>query len=133
MRNQNPTTGPQQAASWAVRESFVAVVTSSIPMVWGWIRPKLRPLYPSFLTSIRHKNKDAQDDNDVASGDFRERAFLENQPHVPMSAATRQNITRSGNWTSVCAEKRPTLKSVQCKTVITKKVDIEVSRSVAAM
>ncbi|KAH6951140.1 hypothetical protein BKA56DRAFT_505876 [Ilyonectria sp. MPI-CAGE-AT-0026] len=57
----NPTTGPQQAASWAVRESFVAVVTSSIPMVWGWIRPKLRPLYPSFLTSIRHKDKDAQD------------------------------------------------------------------------
>ncbi|EEU38598.1 uncharacterized protein NECHADRAFT_25351, partial [Fusarium vanettenii 77-13-4] len=43
----NPTKGPQQAASWAVRESFVAIVTSSIPVIWGWMKQRLKPLFSS--------------------------------------------------------------------------------------
>ncbi|RSL95852.1 hypothetical protein BHE90_009557 [Fusarium euwallaceae] len=43
----NPTKGPQQAASWAVRESFVAVVTSSTPVIWGWMKQRLKPLFSS--------------------------------------------------------------------------------------
>lgn len=34
---QNLMTGPQEGASWAVRESFVAVATSSLTMTWGWM------------------------------------------------------------------------------------------------
>ncbi|RGP66163.1 hypothetical protein FSPOR_6783 [Fusarium sporotrichioides] len=47
----NPETGPQQAASWAVRESFVAVVTSNLPSTYGWMRQKLRPIFGSLLSS----------------------------------------------------------------------------------
>jgi hypothetical protein len=48
---QNTATGPQEAASWAVRESFVAVVTSNLPSTWGWMRQKLRPIFGSLLSS----------------------------------------------------------------------------------
>ncbi|KAG8673715.1 hypothetical protein FPOAC2_07177 [Fusarium poae] len=48
---QNTVTGPQEAASWAVRESFVAVVTSNLPSTWGWMRQKLRPIFGSLLSS----------------------------------------------------------------------------------
>ncbi|CEI63268.1 hypothetical protein FVEN_g194 [Fusarium venenatum] len=48
---QNAVTGPQQAASWAVRESFVAVVTSNLPSTWVWMRQKLRPIFGSLLSS----------------------------------------------------------------------------------
>ncbi|KAF4344239.1 integral membrane protein PTH11 [Fusarium beomiforme] len=47
----NPNTGPQQAGSWAVRESFVAVVTANLPSTWGWMRQKLRPIFGSLLSS----------------------------------------------------------------------------------
>ncbi|KAF9761040.1 hypothetical protein IL306_003981 [Fusarium sp. DS 682] len=48
---QNPDTGPEQAGSWAVRESFVAVVTANLPSTWGWMRQKLKPIFGSLLSS----------------------------------------------------------------------------------
>ncbi|KAJ3508682.1 hypothetical protein NM208_g15786 [Fusarium decemcellulare] len=48
---QNPRTGPEQGSSWAVRESFVAVVTSNLPSTWGWMRTKLKPFFGSLLSS----------------------------------------------------------------------------------
>ncbi|KAK7428205.1 hypothetical protein QQZ08_005271 [Neonectria magnoliae] len=50
----NPRTGPSEGASWAVRESFVAVATSSLPMTWGWMRQKLRPFFGSLLSSDKN-------------------------------------------------------------------------------
>ncbi|KAM5344433.1 hypothetical protein ACJ41O_012969 [Fusarium nematophilum] len=53
----NPATGPQEGASWAVRESFVAVATSSLPMTWGWMRQKLKPFFGSLLSSNNTNTK----------------------------------------------------------------------------
>ncbi|RSL42511.1 hypothetical protein CEP54_015456 [Fusarium duplospermum] len=114
VENQNPTTGPQQAASWAVRESFVAVVTSSAPMICGWIRQKLQPLYPSLLASTKHRGTGAYGDNEDEWSDFQQHGGFGSHHRVQMDIADRQHVTRSGNWTSVWAESRPTLKSTQC-------------------
>ncbi|KAJ4128122.1 hypothetical protein NW768_008406 [Fusarium equiseti] len=54
---QNPDTGPEEGASWAVRESFVAVVTSNLPSTWGWMRQKLKPLFGSLLSSNNVSSK----------------------------------------------------------------------------
>ncbi|KAK0715575.1 hypothetical protein B0H67DRAFT_490425, partial [Lasiosphaeris hirsuta] len=40
----NPVNGAQQAGSWAVRETFVAVVTSNLPMVFPLVKRWGRPL-----------------------------------------------------------------------------------------
>ncbi|KAF4961228.1 hypothetical protein FGADI_465 [Fusarium gaditjirri] len=53
----NPKTGPNQAASWAIRESFVAVVTANLPSTWGWMRQKLKPIFGSLLSSNNASSK----------------------------------------------------------------------------
>ncbi|KAF5013045.1 hypothetical protein FDECE_939 [Fusarium decemcellulare] len=40
-----------KSAAWAVRESFVALITSNLPMTWGWMRQKLKPVLGSWLSS----------------------------------------------------------------------------------
>lgn len=50
-QNQSGVDGPQAGASWAVRESFVAIVTSNLPIIYGYLRRKLRPYFGSLLTS----------------------------------------------------------------------------------
>ncbi|KAJ3544253.1 hypothetical protein NM208_g3161 [Fusarium decemcellulare] len=53
----NPTTGALQSASWAVRESFVAIVTSNLPMTYGWFQQKLKPVLGSWLSSSDTNHK----------------------------------------------------------------------------
>lgn len=53
----NPVTGAQQAGSWACRETFVAVVTSNLPMVFPLMRRWGSPLFSSMRSaSTRSKN-----------------------------------------------------------------------------
>ncbi|KAK8071289.1 hypothetical protein PG997_011492 [Apiospora hydei] len=40
----NPVTGAQQAGSWAIRETFVAVITTNIPIVFPMFRLWLTPV-----------------------------------------------------------------------------------------
>ncbi|KAK4169641.1 hypothetical protein QBC43DRAFT_37082 [Cladorrhinum sp. PSN259] len=47
----DPINGAQQAGSWAVRETFVAVVTSNLPMVFPLVAKVTRPI----IGSIRYK------------------------------------------------------------------------------
>ncbi|KAK5993094.1 hypothetical protein PT974_06522 [Cladobotryum mycophilum] len=49
--------GAQLAGSWAVRETFVAVVTSNLPMIFPLLKGWLVPLLGSLLTSRRSTNK----------------------------------------------------------------------------
>ncbi|KAF5670103.1 integral membrane protein PTH11 [Fusarium heterosporum] len=60
----NPETGPEEGAAWAVRESFVAVVTANLPCIWAWMRQKLKPLLGSLLSS----NKSSKNKDDVQLG-----------------------------------------------------------------
>ncbi|KAF5716884.1 integral membrane protein PTH11 [Fusarium globosum] len=53
----NPKSGPIEGASWAVRESFVAVVTANLPSTWGWMRQKLKPIFGSLLSSNNVSSK----------------------------------------------------------------------------
>ncbi|KAL4731213.1 hypothetical protein ACLX1H_000175 [Fusarium chlamydosporum] len=70
---QNPETGPEEGASWAVRESFVAVVTSNLPSTWGWMRQKLKPLFGSLLSSnnVSSKYKGGPEPGSIMLGDGR--------------------------------------------------------------
>ncbi|SCV54944.1 related to integral membrane protein PTH11 [Fusarium fujikuroi] len=53
----NPKSGPIEGASWAVRESYVAVVTANLPSTWGWMRQKLKPIFGSLLSSNNVSSK----------------------------------------------------------------------------
>ncbi|KAM0431018.1 hypothetical protein ACHAPT_005655 [Fusarium lateritium] len=48
----NPLTGAQQAGSWAVRETFVAVVTTNLPMIFPFIRRQLSPILGTYMSQI---------------------------------------------------------------------------------
>lgn len=57
---QDPVNGAQQAGSWAVRETFVAVVTTNVPMIFPllrrWLSPVLGGITSTFSrTATRNK------------------------------------------------------------------------------
>ncbi|KAH7144428.1 hypothetical protein B0J13DRAFT_44449 [Dactylonectria estremocensis] len=49
----NPVKGAEQAGYWAVRETFVAVVTSNLPVVFPFIRRQLSPILGSLPSTGR--------------------------------------------------------------------------------
>ncbi|KAK7457394.1 hypothetical protein Landi51_01527 [Colletotrichum acutatum] len=53
----DPKNGAQLAGSWAVRETFVAVITANLPMVFSIIKIWLGPVLGSLLTSLRSTQK----------------------------------------------------------------------------
>lgn len=63
----DPVGGAQQAGSWAVRETFVAVIIGNIPMIYPFFRRSLRDImdsgtFRSFAFS--QKNSRANDDGE---------------------------------------------------------------------
>ncbi|KAI1437289.1 hypothetical protein GGR50DRAFT_700273 [Xylaria sp. CBS 124048] len=50
---EDPIGGAQVAGSWAVRETFVAVITTNLPMVFPLISQWIRPLLTSIARSMR--------------------------------------------------------------------------------
>ncbi|KAK0721674.1 hypothetical protein B0T26DRAFT_190617 [Lasiosphaeria miniovina] len=69
----DPVNGAQQAGSWAVRETFVAVVTSNLPMVFPLINRWGRPLIGSLrsFSSKAGKLSGLSRSGDPQSGAFR--------------------------------------------------------------
>ncbi|CAK7225147.1 hypothetical protein SCUCBS95973_005762 [Sporothrix curviconia] len=51
----NPITGAQQAGSWACRETFVAVVTSNLPMIFPLARRYGSPFFSSMRSGMSSK------------------------------------------------------------------------------
>ncbi|KAI2629909.1 hypothetical protein GGR54DRAFT_284512 [Hypoxylon sp. NC1633] len=49
----DPVNGAQQAGSWAVRETFVAVITTNLPLVFPFIRVLLTPVFSGLAQSVR--------------------------------------------------------------------------------
>ncbi|KAI1108788.1 hypothetical protein F5Y14DRAFT_59865 [Nemania sp. NC0429] len=49
----DPIGGAQTAGSWAVRETFVAVITTNLPMVFPLISAWLKPIISSLARSLR--------------------------------------------------------------------------------
>ncbi|KAJ8127750.1 hypothetical protein O1611_g5885 [Lasiodiplodia mahajangana] len=49
----DPIGGAQTAGSWAVRETFVAVITTNLPMVFPLISGWLKPIFSSLARSMR--------------------------------------------------------------------------------
>lgn len=69
----DPINGAQQAGSWAVRETFVAVVTSNLPMVFPLVHRWGKPLVGSIrtLTSTAGKMSGMSRSGDPKPGAFR--------------------------------------------------------------
>ncbi|KAK3389147.1 hypothetical protein B0H63DRAFT_94846 [Podospora didyma] len=69
----DPVNGAQQAGSWAVRETFVAVVTSNLPMIFPLINRWGRPLLKSIqsITSQGGKHSGMSRSADSNRGAFR--------------------------------------------------------------
>ncbi|KAK8009807.1 Glucan 4-alpha-glucosidase [Apiospora arundinis] len=65
----NPVTGAQQAGSWAVRETFVAVITTNLPLVF----PMFRIWLYSIAGTVRQYSSRAlsHPSKDSRSGDYR--------------------------------------------------------------
>lgn len=55
---QDPVHGAQSAGSWAVRESFVAVVTTNLPLVWSLFYVLLKPFVSWISTSLATTKRD---------------------------------------------------------------------------
>ncbi|KAK2011818.1 hypothetical protein LZ32DRAFT_606075 [Colletotrichum eremochloae] len=53
----DPINGAQLAGTWGTRETFVAVVTTNLPMIFPLIRTWLKPLWPSVLRSSKDTKK----------------------------------------------------------------------------
>ncbi|KAI1463532.1 uncharacterized protein F4812DRAFT_242767 [Daldinia caldariorum] len=53
----DPVNGAQLAGSWAVRETFVAVITTNLPMVFPLIKLWLTPILGSLITTVRSQQK----------------------------------------------------------------------------
>ncbi|OTA82176.1 hypothetical protein M434DRAFT_84918 [Hypoxylon sp. CO27-5] len=53
----DPVNGAQLAGSWAVRETFVAVITTNLPMVFPLLKIWLTPIFGSLLTTMRSQQK----------------------------------------------------------------------------
>ncbi|KAF9874455.1 hypothetical protein CkaCkLH20_08018 [Colletotrichum karsti] len=53
----DPQNGAQLAGAWAVRETFVAVITANLPMVFSILKHWLTPILGSLITSIRSTQK----------------------------------------------------------------------------
>ncbi|KAI0437963.1 hypothetical protein F4803DRAFT_536810 [Xylaria telfairii] len=67
----DPVGGAQVAGSWAVRETFVAVITTNLPMVFplisGWIKPIITSLARSMRTGTYEKSTDGKFRKSVAT------------------------------------------------------------------
>ncbi|KAH6876734.1 hypothetical protein B0T10DRAFT_566700 [Thelonectria olida] len=89
---ENSVMGPTQGASWAVRESFVAVATSSLPMTWGWVRQKLRPYLGSLLSSKdKHQSRPAP--GSIMLGDQSDRTTWRSQQLNSIKSVIRNEPT----------------------------------------
>ncbi|KAK1994328.1 hypothetical protein LX36DRAFT_584508 [Colletotrichum falcatum] len=53
----DPINGAQLAGTWGTRETFVAVVTTNLPMIFPLVRTWLSPLWPSVLRSSKNTKK----------------------------------------------------------------------------
>ncbi|KAI1772038.1 hypothetical protein F4818DRAFT_427419 [Hypoxylon cercidicola] len=49
----DPINGAQQAGSWAVRETFVAVITTNMPIVFPFVITQLTPVLGSLVQSVK--------------------------------------------------------------------------------
>lgn len=69
----DPINGAQQAGSWAVRETFVAVVTSNMPMVFPLVMRWGRPLIGTLrsISSTANKHSKLSRSGDPHSGAFK--------------------------------------------------------------
>ncbi|KAK1836342.1 hypothetical protein QBC39DRAFT_84762 [Podospora conica] len=67
----DPINGAQQAGSWAVRETFVAVVTSNMPMVFPLVMRWGRPLLGTLRSISSTKNSKLSRSGDPHSGAFK--------------------------------------------------------------
>ncbi|KAI1191955.1 hypothetical protein F5B17DRAFT_448370 [Nemania serpens] len=60
----DPIGGAQTAGSWAVRETFVAVITTNLPMVFplisGWLKPIISSLARSMRSGSYEKSSDGK-------------------------------------------------------------------------
>ncbi|CAK7216060.1 hypothetical protein SBRCBS47491_002703 [Sporothrix bragantina] len=67
----NPVTGAQEAGSWACRETFVAVVTSNLPMIFPLIRRYGSPFFSGLRSSMsksKSKNTGGNGTGNVTGG-----------------------------------------------------------------
>ncbi|CAI0642365.1 unnamed protein product [Colletotrichum noveboracense] len=54
--SQDPVNGASQAGSWAVRETFVAVVTTNVPMIFPLIRRWFSPIFGTVVSTLPLSN-----------------------------------------------------------------------------
>ncbi|KAI1872884.1 uncharacterized protein JN550_003758 [Neoarthrinium moseri] len=66
----DPVDGAQVAGSWAVRETFVAVITTNLPIVFPFFRTLLMPFLGSLARSMRSSSAHLSDDKKPRT-DFR--------------------------------------------------------------
>ncbi|KAK4234864.1 hypothetical protein C8A03DRAFT_18304 [Achaetomium macrosporum] len=76
--SQDPINGAQQAGSWAVRETFVAVITSNLPMITPLIAHWARPIVGA-LQSLTSSNKLSKLSGSSRSGNKRGAFVLEDK------------------------------------------------------
>ncbi|KAI1817239.1 hypothetical protein GGS20DRAFT_582747 [Poronia punctata] len=76
----DPIGGAQTAGSWAVRETFVAVLTTNLPMIFPLLSSLIKPVFSSIVKSMRSSTYEKS-----ADGNFKKRNVVTigggNRPH----------------------------------------------------
>lgn len=65
--SQDPVNGAQLAGSWAVRETFVAVVTTNLPMIFPLFRRWLGPYISTWVSTLRSTQKLEETPHDIVT------------------------------------------------------------------
>ncbi|KAK4158750.1 hypothetical protein QBC43DRAFT_382280 [Cladorrhinum sp. PSN259] len=115
----DPINGAQQSGSWAVRESFVAVVTSNLPMIYPFVARWVRQIIGTIqylLSQATGRSKK----NSLGGGEGTEQGFnLENtNPRRGMGPRSVNPLTtctfnNSDTETHICIEDRDTAIIIQ--------------------
>ncbi|KAK1596743.1 uncharacterized protein LY79DRAFT_508985, partial [Colletotrichum navitas] len=70
----DPINGAQLAGTWGTRETFVAVVTTNLPMIFPLIRTWLEPFWPSALRSSKKTYKTPSGFQTIGGGNVNSRS-----------------------------------------------------------
>lgn len=87
--------GAEQAGYWAVRETFVAVVTTNLPVVFPFVRRKLSPVLGSMISTARSGGGTSKRSKNPQPGSIR----LTDMPTALGSSTSESALRKKGSMT----------------------------------
>ncbi|KAI1170027.1 hypothetical protein F4777DRAFT_592250 [Nemania sp. FL0916] len=113
----DPIAGAQTAGSWAVRETFVAVVTTNLPMAFPLVSTMVKPLFSSIARSLGsstyEKSTDGKFSRDIVTFGGGSTGGQSKQRRHPRTANTLTGLTFTESEERILAQEQLKLQDLQ--------------------